>query len=120
MAERQGVGGLMSVGKSKAKVYVETDTKVGFRDVAGVDEAKEELQEIVEFLKAPEDYGKLGARVPKGVLLVGPPGPGKTLRARAVAGEAGVPVYSLSGSESTAERRAGKDGVSPRRTGWRP
>src|SRR3546814_15873625 len=99
MAERQGVGGLMSVGKSKAKGDGETDTKVGFRDVAGVDEAKEELQEIVEFLKAPEDYGKLGARVPKGVLLVGPPGTGKTLLARAVAGEAGVPFYSISGSE---------------------
>jgi len=98
-AERQGFGGLMSIGKSKAKVYVETDTKVGFRDVAGVDEAKEELQEIVEFLKAPEEYGKLGARVPKGVLLVGPPGTGKTLLARAVAGEAGVPFYSISGAE---------------------
>jgi len=99
IAERQGVGGLMSIGKSKAKIYVETDTKVGFKDVAGVDEAKEELQEIVEFLKAPQEYGKLGARVPKGVLLVGPPGTGKTLLARAVAGEAGVAFFSISGSE---------------------
>jgi cell division protease FtsH len=99
MAEKQGFGGLMSVGKSKAKVYVETDTKVSFEDVAGVDEAKEELQEIVTFLKQPKEYGRLGARVPKGVLLVGPPGTGKTLLARAVAGEAGVPFYSISGSE---------------------
>jgi cell division protease FtsH len=99
MAQRQGLGGLMSVGKSKAKVYVETDTKVTFDDVAGVDEAKEELKEIVAFLKDPRRYGRLGARVPKGVLLVGPPGTGKTLLARAVAGEAGVPFYSISGSE---------------------
>ncbi len=92
-------GGLMSIGKSKAKVYVETDTKVTFEDVAGVDEAKEELVELIEFLRAPEEYGKLGARMPKGVLLVGPPGTGKTLLARAVAGEAGVPFFSISGSE---------------------
>ncbi len=98
-AERQGFGGMMAVGKSKAKVYVETDTKVGFDDVAGVDEAKEELQEIIDFLRNPKEYGKLGARIPKGVLLVGPPGTGKTLLARAVAGEAGVPFYSISGSE---------------------
>jgi cell division protease FtsH len=92
-------GGLMSVGKSKAKVYVETDTGVSFDDVAGVDEAKEELEEVVNFLKAPAGYGRLGARMPKGVLLVGPPGTGKTLLARAVAGEAGVPFFSISGSE---------------------
>ncbi|GEJ56716.1 ATP-dependent zinc metalloprotease FtsH [Anaeromyxobacter diazotrophicus] len=92
-------GGLLSVGKSKAKVYVETDTKVTFADVAGVDEAKAELKEIVSFLTAPKDYGRLGARMPKGVLLVGPPGTGKTLLARAVAGEAGVPFFSISGSE---------------------
>jgi cell division protease FtsH len=97
-AERQG-GGFLSVGKSRAKVYVETDTKVSFEDVAGVDEAKEELREIVNFLKQPQDYGRLGARIPKGVLLVGPPGTGKTLLARAVAGEAGVPFFSISGSE---------------------
>jgi cell division protease FtsH len=94
-----GLGGLMSVGKSRAKVYVETDTKVTFADVAGVDEAKFELQELVSFLKDPTIYGRLGAHVPKGVLLVGPPGTGKTLLARAVAGEAGVPFFSISGSE---------------------
>ncbi len=92
-------GGLMSIGKSKAKVYVETDTKVTFADVAGVDEAREELQEIVSFLKDPKSYGRLGARMPKGVLLVGPPGTGKTLLAKAVAGEAAVPFFSISGSE---------------------
>jgi cell division protease FtsH len=92
-------GGLMTIGKSKAKVYLETDTKVTFDDVAGVDEAKEELHEIVAFLKNPKDYGRLGARIPKGILLVGPPGTGKTLLARAVAGEAGVPFFSISGSE---------------------
>lgn len=99
-ADKQGLGGgFMNIGKSKAKIYVETQTGVTFDDVAGVDESKAELQEIVEFLKAPVDYGKLGARMPKGVLLVGPPGTGKTLLARAVAGEAGVPFFSISGSE---------------------
>jgi cell division protease FtsH len=98
-ADKQGLGGFMTVGKSKAKVYVEKDTKVTFADVAGVDEAKSELQEIVAFLQDPESYGRLGARLPKGILLVGPPGTGKTLLARAVAGEAGVPFYSISGSE---------------------
>jgi len=99
VAEKQGLGGMMTVGKSKAKVYVETDTKVTFDDVAGVDEAKAELREIVDFLKNPASHGRLGARIPKGILLVGPPGTGKTLLARAVAGEAGVPFYSISGSE---------------------
>ncbi len=100
-AEKQGMGGggFMSIGKSKAKVYVEKETGVSFSDVAGIDESKEELQEIIDFLKAPEEYGKLGARMPKGILLVGPPGTGKTLLARAVAGEAGVPFFSISGSE---------------------
>jgi cell division protease FtsH len=98
-ASQQGFGGLMSVGRSKAKVYVETDTKTTFADVAGVDEAKAELQEIVAFLKDPASYGRLGGRVPKGVLLVGPPGTGKTLLARAVAGEANVPFFSINGSE---------------------
>jgi len=96
---QQGMGGFMSVGKSRAKVYMETDTKVTFDDVAGVDEAKEELREVIGFLKDPERYGRLGGRVPKGVLLVGPPGTGKTLLARAVAGQAGVPFFSISGSE---------------------
>jgi cell division protease FtsH len=93
------LGGALEIGKSKAKVYVETDTKVTFADVAGVDEALTELREIVEFLKDPQRYGRLGARAPKGVLLVGPPGTGKTLLARAVAGEAGVPFFSINGSE---------------------
>jgi cell division protease FtsH len=94
-----GLGGLMTIGKSRAKVYVEKETKVTFGDVAGVDEAKDELVEIVNFLKDPKTYGRLGGRPPKGVLLVGPPGTGKTLLARAVAGEAGVPFFSISGSE---------------------
>ncbi|MGO9942135.1 MAG: ATP-dependent zinc metalloprotease FtsH [Rhodoblastus sp.] len=95
----QGLGAAMSIGQSKAKVFVEKDTKVGFADVAGVDEAKDELSEIVAFLKDPATYGRLGARIPKGILLVGPPGTGKTLLARAVAGEAGVPFFSINGSE---------------------
>jgi len=95
----QGLGSIMSVGQSKAKIFVEKDIKVGFADVAGVDEAKEELQEIVAFLKDPTTYGRLGAHIPKGILLVGPPGTGKTLLARAVAGEAGVPFFSITGSE---------------------
>jgi cell division protease FtsH len=95
-----GAPGGLQIGKSKAKVYVEGEaTKTMFVDVAGVDEAKQELQEIVQFLKTPEKYTKIGAKIPKGVLLVGPPGTGKTLLAKAVAGEAGVPFFSISGSE---------------------
>ena len=97
---KQGFGGgFMNLGKSKAKVYVEANTGVSFADVAGVDEAKDELKEVVGFLKDTKSYGRLGGRVPKGVLLVGPPGTGKTLLAKAVAGEAGVPFFSISGSE---------------------
>ena len=92
-------GGVMSFARSKAKVYVEDDVKVSFADVAGIDEAENELREIVDFLKNPKKYTSLGGRIPKGVLLVGPPGTGKTLLARAVAGEAKVPFFSLSGSE---------------------
>ena len=94
-----GAGGLMTVGKSKAKVYVQDETKVTFQDVAGVEEAEEELREIIEFLQNPAKFQVLGGNLPKGVLLVGPPGTGKTLLARAVAGEAGVPFMSLSGSD---------------------
>jgi len=101
----RGVGGptrgpgFLSLGKSKAKIYVETDLKTRFEDVAGVDEAKEELGEVVNFLKEPLRFSVLGGRMPKGILLVGPPGTGKTLLARAVAGEAGVPFFSINGSE---------------------
>jgi cell division protease FtsH len=98
--KKMGPGmGVMSFSKSKAKIFAESDTNVSFADVAGIDEAKEELQEVVEFLSTPEKFQKLGGRIPKGVLLVGPPGTGKTLLARAVAGEAKVPFFSISGSE---------------------
>ena len=98
--KKMGPGmGVMSFSKSKAKIFAESDTKVSFSDVAGIDEAKDELQEVVEFLSTPGKFQKLGGRIPKGVLLVGPPGTGKTLLARAVAGEAKVPFFSISGSE---------------------
>ncbi len=95
----QGPPGVMSFGKTRARIYAESNTGVGFKDVAGIDEAVDELKEIVEFLRTPEKFRRLGGKIPKGVLLVGPPGTGKTLLARAVAGEAGVPFFSLSGSE---------------------
>ncbi|QLO03638.1 ATP-dependent metallopeptidase FtsH/Yme1/Tma family protein [Citrobacter freundii] len=98
-AEKQGMGGFLNIGKSRVKVFVEKNTGVTFAYVAGGDEAKAELVEIVDFLKNPQDYGRLGARIPKGVLLVGPPGTGKTLLTKAVAGEAAVPFFSISGSE---------------------
>jgi cell division protease FtsH len=94
-----GPGGYMSVGRSKAKVYVEKSIPVRFSDVAGVDEAKGELQEVIDFLRSPDKFTRMGGKVPKGILLVGPPGTGKTLLARAVAGEANVPFFSMSGSE---------------------
>jgi cell division protease FtsH len=92
-------GGMLSVGRSRAKLVAETDITVTFDDVAGVDEAKEELHEIVDFLKRPEEFGRLGAHIPRGILLVGPPGTGKTLLARAMAGQAGVPFFSTNGAE---------------------
>lgn len=99
LVNQEGAGSFLNIGKSRAKVYVVRHTGVNFTDVAGVDEAKQELMEVVDFLKHPEDYGRLGAHIPKGVLLVGPPGTGKTLLAKAVAGEAAVPFFSMSGSE---------------------
>src|SRR6185312_15365357 len=93
-------GGLFSIGRSRAKmITAETGIKTTFDDVAGVDEAKAELHEIVDFLKRPDEFGRLGAHIPRGILLVGPPGTGKTLMARAMAGEAGVPFYSTNGAE---------------------
>ena len=94
-----GMGNAMSFGKSNAKIYVQSETGIKFRDVAGEDEAKEVLQEIVDFLHNPQKYTEIGAKMPKGALLVGPPGTGKTLLAKAVAGEANVPFFSISGSE---------------------
>src|SRR5690606_31329250 len=94
-----GGGKAMSFGKSKARLLTESSNRVTFKDVAGVEEAKEELEEIIEFLKDPKKFTRLGGRIPKGVLLMGPPGTGKTLLAKAIAGEAGVPFFSISGSD---------------------
>jgi ATP-dependent Zn protease len=94
-----GRGGAMGFGKSKAKLLTEKHGRVTFDDVAGIDEAKEELEEIVEFLRNPQKFSRLGGKIPKGALLVGPPGTGKTLLARAIAGEAGVPFFTISGSD---------------------
>ena len=94
-----GSGKALSFGKSRARLMSESQTKITFRDVAGIDEAREELEEIVNFLQNPEKYTRLGGRIPKGILLVGPPGTGKTLLARAIAGEAGVPFLTISGSD---------------------
>ena len=99
MAKRMGTGGPMAFGKNNAKIYAQKETGVTFADVAGQDEAKESMNEIVDFLHNPEKYARVGAKLPKGALLVGPPGTGKTLLAKAVAGEAKVPFYSLSGSD---------------------
>ncbi|HBQ36180.1 MAG TPA: cell division protein FtsH, partial [Rhodobacteraceae bacterium] len=93
-----GKGGAMGFGKSKAKMLTEREGRVTFDDVAGIDEAKEELEEIVEFLRNPDKFSRLGGKIPKGALLVGPPGTGKTLLARAIAGEAGVPFFTISGA----------------------
>ncbi len=94
-----GAGSPMAFGRSRGKMYAQEDLGVTFDDVAGIDEAVEELREVVEFLRTPEKYQILGGRIPKGLLLVGPPGTGKTLLAKAIAGEAGVPFFSLSGSD---------------------
>ncbi|MCA9300701.1 MAG: ATP-dependent metallopeptidase FtsH/Yme1/Tma family protein, partial [Phycisphaerales bacterium] len=96
---QSGGGKAMSFGKSKARLLNESQNKVTFDDISGVEEAKEELKEIIDFLREPKKYTRLGGRIPKGVLLMGPPGTGKTLLARGVAGEAGVPFFSISGSD---------------------
>ncbi|MGD9355019.1 MAG: AAA family ATPase, partial [Desulfobacterales bacterium] len=99
MKRLQQQSGFMSIGKSKAKIFVEDDVKIRFNDAAGVDEAKQELEEVIEFLREPERFTGLGGQIPRGILLLGPPGTGKTLLAKAVAGESNVPFFSLSGSE---------------------
>ncbi|HNS57004.1 MAG TPA: ATP-dependent metallopeptidase FtsH/Yme1/Tma family protein, partial [Smithellaceae bacterium] len=101
MIQRMGSqqAGFMTLGKNKAKIYMQDELNVTFNDVAGVDEAKQELMEVIEFLKTPAKFTELGGKIPKGILLVGPPGTGKTMLAKAVAGESGVPFFSISGSE---------------------
>src|SRR2546430_13520773 len=101
MRRRRKAGGTnpLRFGKTRARLHSTQQKKVTFKDVAGVEEAKEELQEIIEFLREPQKFQKLGGRIPKGVLLIGPPGTGKTLLARAIAGEASVPFFSISGSD---------------------
>ncbi|GAI43944.1 unnamed protein product, partial [marine sediment metagenome] len=99
MRQAGGAGGVLSFGKSRARLTPKEHTGITFEDVAGIDEAREEVQEIIEFLKSPEKFQRLGARLPRGVLLVGPPGSGKTLLAKAIAGEADVPFYTMSGSD---------------------
>ncbi len=94
-----GAGSAMAFGRSRGKLYAQEDIGITFADVAGIDEAVDELREVVDFLRSPDKYQVLGGRIPKGVLLVGPPGTGKTLLAKAIAGEAGVPFFSLSGSD---------------------
>jgi cell division protease FtsH len=104
-------------GKSRARLHSTQQKKVTFKDVAGVEEAKEELQEIIEFLREPQKFQKLGGRIPKGVLLIGPPGTGKTLLARAIAGEASVPFFSISGFRRDVRRRGRQPCPRPVRTG---
>src|SRR3546814_4823200 len=127
--QKNAGSGAMGFGRSRAKLLTEKQGKVTFADVAGIDEAREELQEIVEYLKDPGKFARLGGKIPKGALLVGSPGTGKTLLARAIAGEAEVPFFTISGSDfvemfvgvgRSEERRVGKECVSTCRSRWSP